>query len=125
MADEEQLIYPQAYLALDGGDLVECTDFNTGLTLNAKQKHTLRKRGSGIAWGTEESTVTYNSLIPETGPERAYWKDAKARRIKQIRMKIPGGAVMIYNGAYDQVNLNGPLDDATTVSVVFKGHLTL
>lgn len=123
MAQTEQLLYPQAFIAQGNGDLVQVTDFTASLTNNAKQKHTLRRKGAGITLGTEESTVTFNSIIDEDGPERDYWRDAQRGNIKQLRVKIPGGKVLTYNGTYKDVNLDGPLDDATKVSVTFIGKL--
>ena len=119
---EEQLRYPQAWLAMDNGDLIQVTDFTINTTNNAKQKHTIRRRGSGISFGVEESTITFNTIIDEDGPERDYWQAVENKQIKQIRAKIPGGRVLTYNGAYQSLGLTGPLDDATQLSPTFVGH---
>lgn len=124
MANTEQRIYPQAYLAMGNGDLIQVTDFTISLTNGAKQKHSLRRRGAGIAFGVEETTVTFNAEISEDGPERNYWKNVIRRTIHQIRGKVPGGkTVLTVNGAFSQVNLDGPLDDATKIACTFVGKM--
>jgi hypothetical protein len=120
----EQLIYPQAYLAMGNGDLVDVTNFKMTLTNGAKQVHTLRKKGAGIQFGVEESTVTFDSVISENGPERNYWRLAKKGLINQIRAKLPGGvSVLTVNGAFSTVDFDGPLDAATKVSCTFVGRM--
>ena len=119
---EEQLRYPQPWLAMDNGDLIDVTDFNVSTNYGTKQKHTIRQRGAGLSFGVEESTISFNSIISENGFERDYWKDAEQKKIKQIRVKWPGGAIHTYNGGYQSVAGNGPLDDATTVACVFVGR---
>lgn len=117
-------IYPQAFLAMGNGDLLEVTDFSVSLDNGAKQHHTLRKMGAGIIFGTRNTNVSFNSSIPEGGPERNYWKDCIEKKIKQIRAKLPGGVTtLVINGAFKEVNTDGPLDDATKVACTFVGHL--
>ena len=120
---EEQLRYPQAYLAMDNGDLVQVTNFTANITNNAKQKHTLRKSGAGISFGVTESTVNFDSIIDEDGAERDYWKAVKLKQLKQILIKEPGGRALTYNGAFQSLGADGPLDDAYKLSPVFIGHL--
>lgn len=119
---EEQLKFPQAWIAMDSGDLIDVTDFTANTTNNAKQKHTIRKKGAGISFGNLESTISFNTIISEDGPEREYWQAVEQKLIKQIRIKIPGGQVKTYNGAFQSLGLNGPLDDATQLSPTFIGH---
>lgn len=120
---EDQLVYPQSYLAMGNGDLVQVTDFNATLNNKAKQQHTQRRSGAGIVKGKPESTVTFNFAIDENGPERDYWRLVQKGTIKQIRAKAPGGKTLVYNGAFQSVTLNAPLEDATTGSCVFVGKL--
>lgn len=123
MPGQEQLIFPQAFLAQGNGDLLQVTNFALTLTNNGKQVHTLRRKGAGVTRGTQESTATFDSAIDEDGPERNYWRDVMRGIIRQIRCKAPGGIVMTLNGMYTQCNLDGPLDDATKVSCTFIGHM--
>lgn len=123
MAVAEQLIYPQAFLAQGNGDLLQVTNFTLNLTNNAKQVHTLRRKGSGVTLGTEESTVGFDFAIDEDGAERDYWKDVQRGTIRQLRAKIPGGKTLTVNGAYQGVDLDAPLDDATKGSASFIGKL--
>jgi hypothetical protein len=124
MANGAPDIYPQAYLAMGNGDLVEVTDFTVSLSNGAKLHHTLRKPGAGIIFGPPGSQVSFNAAVPETGPERNYWKDCLERNIKQIRAKLPGGkTTLVINGAFSEVNLDGPLDDATKVACTFVGKM--
>ncbi len=123
MADTEQLLYPQSYLAMGSGDLVQVTDFRATLTDNSKQVHTLRRKGAGVTQGLEESTVTFNSSIDEDGSERDYWRLVQKKIVKQLRAKTPGGKTLVYNGKFTTVDLDGPLDDATKIACTFIGKL--
>ena len=120
---EEQLVFPQSYLAMGAGDLVQVTDFRATLNNKGKQVHTQRRTGAGVVKGKHESTVTFNSVIDEDGPEREYWRFVQKGTIKQIRVKIPSGRVLTYNGMFTVCDLDGPLEDATKVSVTFIGKL--
>ncbi len=121
---QEQLIYPQCSLAMGNGDLVQVTNFTVTLTNNGKQQHTLRRKGAGVVFGTEECTVTFDFVIDEDGPERNYWRDVKRRTIRQLRAKVPGGrTTLTINGAFTGCDLDAPLDDATKGSATFVGHM--
>lgn len=124
MAEREQEFYPQAYLAMGNGDLVQVTNFRVAYTTGAKQVHTIRKKGAGITFGNEECTVTFDSVISEDGPERDYWKRAKRKQIGQLRAKVPGGKVLPVSGVFSAVDLDGPLDTATKCSCTFIGALS-
>jgi len=120
----EQMKYPQAFLAMGNGDLVQVTNFTVALTNNGKQVHTLRRKGAGVVMGTQESTVTFDFAIDETGPERNYWRDVMKGTIRQLRAKIPGGrTVLTLNGIFTGCDLDAPLDDATKGSATFIGHM--
>lgn len=124
MADET-LNYGQAYLAMGNGDLVQVTNFNSTLTNNAKQKHTLRRKQAGVSLGVTESQISFDSIIDNKGPERNYWRMVQRGEVKQIRVKLAtdSAEVFTYNGVYKDCNTDGPLDDATKVSCVFIGKL--
>jgi hypothetical protein len=124
MGANEQLIYPQAFLAQGNGDLLQVSNFTVTLTNNGKQVHTLRRKGAGVTMGTQETNVTFDAVIDEGGAERNYWRDVMRGTIRQIRAKAPGGkTVCTVNGMYKQCDLDGPLDDATKVSCTFIGHM--
>ena len=120
---EEQLRYPQAYLAQGNGDLIQVTDFRITFANGAKLVHTLRRKGAGLTFGNPECTVSFNSAVDEDGPERNYWKAAQRGEIKQLRAKIPGGVTLTINGAYSGVDLDGPLDAETKTAKNFIGKL--
>jgi hypothetical protein len=122
MADGEQLIYPKVFLAQGNGDLVQVTNFTITLTNNAKQVHTLRRKGAGITLGTEECSISFDFAIDEDGPERNYWRDVKTGTVRQLRAKGPNVAWTV-NGAYQGCDLDAPLDDATKGSATFIGHM--
>lgn len=115
------LLYPQAYLAMENGDLAQVTDFRVSLTNGAKVQHTLRRKGAGISFGNEEASVTFNFVIDEEGMERGYVRMLQKKQIKQLRAKLPGGDTLTINGAVGQLDLDGPLDDATKGAVTFVG----
>lgn len=124
MNGSEQVKYPQAYLAMGNGDLVSVTNFTVTLTNNGRQVHTLRRKGAGVLLGTQESTVTFDFVISEDGPERNIWRDVMRGTIRQIRAKAPGGkTTLTLNGMFTGCDLDGPLDDATKGSATFVGHM--
>jgi hypothetical protein len=120
----EQFQYPQSFLAMGNGDLVQVTNFRCTYNNKAKQVHTLRRAGAGIVKGKPECTVTFDSSIDEDGPERDYWALVKDGTIKQLRVKCPGGVTLTINGAFSAADLDGPLEDATKVSCTFVGRLS-
>jgi len=123
MASGEQKRYPQSYISQANGDFVSVQNFSSKTTTNAKQVHTLREKGSGFTLGTEESNITFDLVISEDGPERAFHRQMKEGEPIQIRTKIPGGDVFTYNGVYSGIDHDGPLDDATKFSITFIGHM--
>lgn len=120
MADE-QLVYPKAFIAMDSGDLGQITDFNPKTANGAKQISTLRRPQAGITFGPGESSVSANFVIDENGLERDYVRMVEKRQIKQLRVKLPGGEVWTYNGAFQEVTINGTIDDATKGAFTFVG----
>lgn len=118
----EQALYPRGRAAFGAGDLVDVTNIKIDTTNNAKQVHTIRRRGAGFTLGTEETTVTFDLVVSEHGEERD-WIDAMKRGlVKQIRLKLPGRTMTI-NGTVKQVSTDMPIDDAIKQSVTFIGHL--
>lgn len=123
MANSEQEVFGKAFLASGNGDLVMVTDWSSTLDNGAKQVHTLRRSGAGVAFGPEEGGCSFNFPIGENGFERDYVRDIQQRKVKQLRLKVPGGAVLTYNGAYKNLKLDSSLDDATKGAVEFVGKL--
>lgn len=122
MADD-QLFYPQAFLAQGNGDLMQVTNFRIAFTNNSKQVHTIRKKGAGFTMGNPECTVTFDAALDENGLERDYYKAARKGEIKELRAKLPGGVTKVVSGIYQAVDCDGPLDDAVKVSCTFIGRL--
>lgn len=122
MANNQQT-YDQAYLAQGNGDFVQCTDFTIDTTNNGKQVHTLRRKGSGVVLGVQESNVSFNLAIDGEGPERTFHSQMIRGKEIQLRGKIPGGEVLTLNGKYTAIGVGAPLDDAVTYAVSFVGHL--
>ncbi len=116
--------FGQAFIAQGNGDLVSVTDFTANLTSNAQQKHTLRRRGAGFTLGVQEATVSFNFLVGGTlGFERNFLRDCQKGIVRQLRVKMPDAAVLVYEGVYQTVDLNAPLDDAVNGSITFIGKL--
>lgn len=121
MATEPQKIYPRGYIAMGNGDLIQVTNVKIDHTNNAKQVHTIRQKGAGITLGVEETTVSFDAVVSEDGPERDYLKMLKKGEIKQIRVKIPGETISI-NGTVSQLSKELPLDAEIKFSITFIGH---
>lgn len=117
----EQLLYPRGRIALSNGDLVDCTNVKIEQTNNSKQVHTLAKKGAGITQGNEETTVSFDLVVSENGPERDWLSFLKKGLIKQVRLKLPGLTITV-NGVVKQLSTDMPLDDAIKQSVTFIGH---
>ncbi len=116
-------IYPRGQIALASGDLIDVVSVKVSHTNNAKQVHTIRQKGAGIALGTEETTVSYEAVVSEDGQERDYFKLVKKGTIVQLRIKIPGETITV-QGAYTSRDFDLPLDDAIKLSLNFIGHTT-
>lgn len=114
--------YPQGYIAMGSGDLLDVYDISLDLTDNSKQVHTLRKRGAGIVQGTEETTVTFSSKIGENGEEVDYVEMVKKKQIKSLRLKIPNRTMTI-EGKYSAIKIATSIDDAIDLQATFVGHV--
>ena len=114
-------IYPRGRIALGNGDLIDVTNVTVSTTNNAKQVHTLRQKGSGITMGVEETTVSYDSVVSETGQERDYFQLVKGGKIVQLRIKVPGETITV-EGTYKTRGFELPLDDSIKLSMEFVGH---
>lgn len=115
-------IYPRGRIALDEGDLVDVTNVKIDHTNNAKQVHTIRKKGAGVTMGTEETTITYDAVVSEDGPERDYFTFVKKGTIKQLRIKVPAETLTV-NGVYKDRSYELPIDDSIKLSLTFIGHM--
>lgn len=123
MADTEQLIYPRGRIALDSGDLIDVTNVKLDTTNNAKQVHTLRRKGAGVTLGTHETTISFDVVVSEEGLERDYLSMVKRGTIKQLRIKVPGETINA-EGVFKDLSFELPLDDAIKQSLTFIGKLT-
>jgi len=123
MSAEPQKLYPKGWIAMGNGDLIDVTNVKVDQTNGAKQVHTLRRTGSGITFGNEETSVSFDAVVSEEGPERDYLKMIKKKLIKQLRIKIPGETMTI-NGAASARSMELPLDAEIKYSITFVGHTT-
>lgn len=120
MADTKK--YPRGQIALGSGDLHDAVNIKVTHTNNAKQVHTIRQKGAGITLGTEETTVSFETVVSEDGPERDYFEAVKKGRIKQLRVKLPGETITV-NGVFKSRDFELPLDDAIKLNLEFIGHM--
>lgn len=117
-----QEYYPKGQIAMESGDLFDVTNFRVQTGNSGKQHHTLRKTGAGVSAGNEETTISFDALVSESGAERDYLRDLQRKRIRRIRYKVPGETGTC-EGLVTDRTLEVPLDDAIKYSVEFKGHL--
>lgn len=120
MATEPQKIYPRGFIAMDSGDLIDVTNVKHDITNNAKQVHTIRQKGAGVTLGVEETTISFDAVVSEDGPERDYLRFLKTGTIKQIRIKIPGETISV-NGIFSTRGMELPLDAEIKFSLTFIG----
>lgn len=114
--------YPRGSIAMGNGDLMQVINAKVSVKNGAKLKHTLRKKGAGATLGNEETTVTFDFEIPETGPEKDYIDLVQQGTVKQIRLKVPGKTYTV-NGVFSSCDTELPLDDAIKGSVEFIGKM--
>lgn len=119
----EQKFYPKGKIAMGNGDLVDVTNISFEISNGAKQISTLRRKQAGFTLGPGEGKVSFSSVISEGGLERDYFKDCQKGKAAQLRIKLPGGLTLTYNGVYSSVKGDMPLDDATKVDCEFIGKL--
>lgn len=121
MATEPQQVFPRGFIAMGNGDLIQVTNVKIDHTNNAKQVHTIRQKGAGITLGVEETTVSFDAVVSEDGPERDYLRMLKRGDLRQLRVKIPGETISI-NGTVSQLSKELPLDSEIKFSITFIGH---
>lgn len=117
-----QKLYPKGAIATAGGDLIDVTNVKVSHKNGAKQVHTIRRKGAGVTMGNEETTVTYESVVSQDGPERDYFKMVKKGTIQQVRIKVPGETITV-DGVYDSRDYELPMDDSIKLSLSFIGHM--
>lgn len=117
----EQEFYPKGTIAMGNGDLMQVTNFTHTLNSGAKQVSTLRKGQAGVTLGPGDSSCEFDSVIPETGPERNFWRDCQRGTIRQVRFKEPGGVTIVMNGVFNTVKTENSLDDPVKTSCGFIG----
>lgn len=118
MADVK--FYPKGFVAMDNGDLVQVTSVKIDTSNNAKQIHTIRRKGAGITLGVEETTVSFDAVVDEEGVERNFFRRLQSGEIRQLRIKLPGETRTV-DGVVKDESLELPLDDAVKYSIVFIG----
>ena len=117
-----EALYPRGAIAMGNGDLIDVTDVKIDTTNNAKQVHTIRQKGAGITLGTQETTISFNAVVSDEGPEADWLKLVKKGTIKQLRIKTPGETDTC-NGVFQSTGKELPLDDAIKIALTFIGHL--
>lgn len=116
-------LFPRGALAAGNGDLIQITNVSIDTKNGAKQKHTIREDGVGIAFGNEETTVSFDFDVPEEGMERDYFEQVRKKKVSLLRLKIPKKTLVI-DGAYSSVKIDIPQDDAVKGSCEFVGKIT-
>lgn len=117
---EEQKVFPKGQIAMGNGDLIDVTNVRFAIVNNGKQIHTLRRSGAGMFKGNEETTVSFDAVVSEDGPERDYLKMVKTGAIKALRLKIPGETVTV-NGMVTSRTTEFSTDNEIKFSLEFKG----
>jgi hypothetical protein len=120
MSGQPQKLFPKGFIAMDSGDLMDVTNVKTSDTNNAKQVHTLRQKGAGISLGVRETTVSFDAVVSETGPERDYIRMLNTGQIKQVRIKVPGETITV-NGVVSSLDRELPLDAEIKYSITIVG----
>ena len=124
MAQDEMKQFPKGAIAMDNGDLVQVLTWSLDFKNGLKLKHTLRSEAPvGVVAGLQEATLTFEAEIPAEGEERNYFELCRSKKIKQVRLKVPG-RTYVCDGAFSSVKIDSPIDDAVKVSCEFMGRVT-
>lgn len=123
MSGEPQRVFPKGFISKGGGDLIQVTNIKETTKNGAKQVHTLRKSGAGISFGPTETTVTFDAVVDENGPERNYFREIIKKQISQLRIKVPGETIAV-DGASSERSQEIPLDGEIKYSITFVGKAT-
>ncbi len=119
---DELLTFPRGALAMDNGDLVQITNVKVDQTNGAKLQYVMRKRNAaGVILGNEGTTLSFDAVVDENGPERDYLKMVRRGTIKKLRVKIPGETFTVL-GVATKRSLELPTDDAIKYSIEFIGN---
>jgi hypothetical protein len=121
MSAEPQKKFPRGWIAMGNGDLIQVINVKIDHTNNAKQVHTIRRNGAGIALGVEETSISFDAVVDEDGSERDYLKMLKQGQIKQIRVKVPGETLTV-TGTVSALSKELPLDSEIKYSITFIGR---
>ncbi len=116
-------VYDQIYAFINGYLLVEATQIQTGLESDDQRILTLIKGFAGISPSPDVRVVKVENVVPSTGFEFDFER-AKLNR-ELIEIKLQSGATgksMISKGFLLNVNLDGGVGKATTVSFDFVGE---
>lgn len=114
--------FPRGRIALGNGDLIDVTNVKLMHTNNSKQVHTMNKSGTGVVKGNEETTISYDCVVSETGQERDYFTLVKSGKIVQVRLKLPLETITV-EGAYKTRSFDLPTDDSIKLSLEFIGSM--
>lgn len=118
---DQMPIFPRGSIAMDNGDLIQVINVKVDQEkVGTKILHTIRKEGAGIVIGNEETKVSFDYVIPETGAERDYMKLVRTGKVKKLRFKVPGETFAVVGIGYKR-GLEIPMDDAVKGSVEFMG----
>lgn len=120
MSGEPLKKFPKGYMAMGNGDLMDVTNIKTSDTNGAKVVHTIRRNGAGVTTGVRETSVSFDAVVSESGPERDYIGMLTRGEIKQVRIKVPGETITI-NGVFSQLDRELPLDSEIKYSLTLVG----
>lgn len=120
MSDDMPL-YPKGSIAMLNGDLQDVVNVKIVQKNGGKIIHTMRVPSAGVFIGNHETDVTFEAVVSQNGPERDYFADIKAGKIRKLRIKIPGETFSVIGMATER-SLELPLDDAIKYSINFIGR---
>lgn len=124
MPSNEMPKFPRGAIAMGNGNLLDVTSVKVTQKANVKLQHTLQTTAAGVVIGHEETEVSFDAVVGETGPERDYLRDLRAGKVRTLRIKIPGETFAVV-GVASQRSLDLPMDDAIKYSITFVGKTVI
>lgn len=118
-SDQELKQYPRGQIAIAGGDLRQCTNFEWDYSNGGKLVFTLRENPSGIVYGNKQVNFTGETVVSEEGPERDWFDLVDTGKPVRCRVKLPGKTTKSIIGAI--VGTKGKLTLEDGVQIGFNG----
>lgn len=126
MAGEGSEDYGKLKMSVGGGELTDCYDISGTIEDGETDVHTLRDNGMarGSTPGKRKAEITWKNYVSSKGFERDYFRDALARKVKQVRVKFPG-VTLVVTGRLRAISFTGNVDSPIDFTLKVSGRYSI